>query len=144
MSNGFVQRFKGKINAALIYLNSSNGIVDAANGFTLLGGVPSDGLTAHAGGTQAAAIQLAYGWNRLSVVATLNDSAALPAALANAFCLVVNDGAAAAKIYGKNGGSDTIDGTAGSTGVALTNAKRTLFVCLTAGKWISLGTGESA
>ncbi|MDE2096235.1 MAG: hypothetical protein KGL39_03250 [Patescibacteria group bacterium] len=104
----------------------------------------TDGLTAHAGGTQAAAIQLGYGWNRLSTVATLGDSAALPAAVQGAEVIVVNDGAAAADIYAKNGSTDTIDGVAGSTAAAVTNAKRSIFICITTGAWLSLGASKSA
>lgn len=133
MTTGFVQRFKGKIVAQVAYFGAGNVHFPAV-----------DSLTAHASGGQASATQLAYGYNRFSTVATLNDSGALPLAIAGQFCLVVNDGAAAAKIYAQNGSSDTIDGTAGSTGVPLTNAKRTLFFCLTTGAWISFGGAESA
>lgn len=140
---GVMQRFQSKIKAGLLLLGAG-GIVDGASGAQLMGGTPTDGLTAHAGGGQASAIQLAYGWNRLSTVATLNDSVALPPAVVNARVLVVNDGAAAAKVFGKNGLTDTIDGTAGATGVALTNAKRCEYFCLTAGKWVSLLGAVSA
>jgi hypothetical protein len=58
--------------------------------------------------------------------------------------LVVNDGAAPAKIYGNNAGTDTIDGVAGATGVTLTNAKRAFFFCLTSGAWQSLAGAASA
>lgn len=133
MATGFVSRSKGKIKAHQLVVGAG-GVVKPAY----------DGLTARAGGGQASATQLNYGINRLSTVATLNDSAALPPAIAGAQVIVINDGAAAAKIYGVNGGSDTIDGTAGSTGVTLTNNKRTTFECLTNGKWISFGSGVSA
>lgn len=102
-----------------------------------------DTLTAHTGGGQALATVLNYGLNRLAVCALANDSAQLPAATVGAMCWVANDGIAAAKIFGKNGNTDTIDGVAGATGVALTNAKRSFFHCLTAGAWVSQTGGVS-
>lgn len=133
MPNGFVSRNKGKIKAHQIYVGSGGLLMPSY-----------DGLAARAGGGQALATQLNYGLNRLATVATLNDSAQLPNAVSGSEVVVVNDGAAAAKIYAKNGSSDTIDGVSGATGVTLTNAKRTLFKCLTDGKWISFGMGVSA
>lgn len=136
---GFVQRIKGKSRAHVIYLGSG-GIQDAF-GNQLLGGTPNDALTAHAGGTRAAALQLKYGWNRLSVVATANDSVALPAAAKGTGLLIVNDGVATAKVFAMVGTSDTIDGIAAATGVSLTNAKRSQFFCFTAGAWVSMTGG---
>ncbi len=103
----------------------------------------SNGLTAHAGGGQASATALVVGWNRLSTVATLGDSAQLPAAVAGSQVIVANDGAANADIYSQNGGTDTIDGVAGSTAVVITAAHRSMFICLTTGAWISLGMTKS-
>lgn len=140
---GFVERIKGKLLAKILYLGSG-GVIDSVTGALLLGGATFDGLTAHAGGTRALAVQLAYGMNRASVVATLNDSLALPPAVKGSSVLVINDGAAAAKIYAANGTNDTIDGVAAATGVGLTNAKRAWFYCLTAGAWQSELGGVSA
>ncbi len=63
----------------------------------------------------------------------------LPAAVAGDLRIVFNDGAAATQVFAN--GSDTIDGTAGATGVPLTNAKRAMFVCLTTGAWVSAQLG---
>ncbi len=98
-----------------------------------------DGITAHAGGGQASAVQLTNGWNRVTTVATAADSVQLPAALPGSQVLVINDAAAnSLQVFGKNGNTDTIDGTAGATGEAIAAAKRRLFFCLTAGAWQSL------
>lgn len=127
MSTGYVQRIKGKI-AFDTFIETSI----------------ADTITAHAGGGQATAVPLVKRWNRISVCATAADSVALPPAIPGAEVFVVNDGAAAAQVFGFNGGTDTIDGVAGATGVALTNAKRDIFRCLTAGAWISMLEAKSA
>jgi hypothetical protein len=143
MTTGFVQRYKGKIKAHVVQLGAG-GIVDSTTGAQLMGGAALDGLTAHAEGGQSSATQLQYGMNRVSSVASANDSVALPTAVANAWVLLVNDGGNAAKVFARNGSSDTIDGVTGSTGVTIANAKRDLFYCLTAGAWISLLGAKSA
>ena len=141
MTTGFVQRFKGKIKAHVISLGSG-GIVDAVTGAQLMGGTPKDSITAHAGGGRGSASALQYGWNRISVCATNADSVVLPAAVAGASVVVINDGAANAQIFGA--ASDTVDGVTGSTGVVITAAKRDILFCLTAGAWQSLLGGKSA
>lgn len=95
----------------------------------------ADGVTARAGGGKALATALAYGMNRITICATAADSVLLPRAADGAEVLVVNDGAAAAQVFG--GGTDTIDGIATGTGVVLTNARRTWFYCFTDGAWQS-------
>jgi hypothetical protein len=50
----------------------------------------ADTLTAHAGGGQAAALQLVQGINRVTVVATAGDSVKLPAAAAGVTVTVIN------------------------------------------------------
>jgi len=49
--------------------------------------------------------------------------------------LIINDGTAAIHVYAN--GTDTIDNTAGTTGVTLTNAHRCFFTPVAAGKWSS-------
>jgi hypothetical protein len=102
----------------------------------------ADGVTARAGGGKALATPLAYGMNRITIVATAADSVLLPKAADGAEVLVINDAAAnAAQVFGA--GTDTIDGVATATGVVLSAAKRAWFYCLTDGAWISL-TGVKA
>lgn len=137
---GLVSRIKGKIKAHVLYLGSG-GIVDSVTGATVFGGAPKDTITAHAGGGRSSASALQYGWNRVSVCATNADSVVLPAAVAGASVLVIQDGAANAQVFGA--GSDTVDGVAGATGVVLSAAKRAWFYCTTAGAWQSL-TGVKA
>ncbi len=96
-------------------------------------------ITAHAGGGRSSAVALDKQINRISVCATSADSVVLPAAVAGDLRIVFNDGAAATQVFAN--GSDTIDGTAGATGVPLTNAKRAMFVCLTTGAWVSAQLG---
>jgi hypothetical protein len=101
-----------------------------------------DGITALVGGGRPGAPVLAAQMNRIAVCATAANSAVLPAAVATDFRVVINDGAAAAQIFGN--GTDTIDGIAGSVGVALTNGKRIFVFCLTTGQWQTMLGGTSA
>jgi hypothetical protein len=98
----------------------------------------TSGITAHAGGTQAAAVPLANTFNQIDVCATTGDSVALPAAIAGAWLVLVNNGAASAQVFGVNGGTDTINGAAGSTGVAHANGKAALYFCAKTGAWFRL------
>jgi hypothetical protein len=95
----------------------------------------SGAITAHAGGTQAAATQLTQGVNEITVCATNADSVQLPAAVPGARVYVGNSGAADATVFGKNGRTDTINGTAGATGVTLATTKNAVFFCAVANKW---------
>lgn len=99
-------------------------------------------LTATASGTKLTAIVLTKGISRLAVVATAADSVLLPPAKVGINVLVINDGAAAAQVFGA--GTDTIDGVATATGVVLTNAKRCIYSCYTDGAWVSLMGVKSA
>lgn len=101
-----------------------------------------DGITALPGGGRAGSPVLSAQMSRVAVVASAADSAQLPAAIAGDFRFVINDGAHAMQIFGDGG--DTIDTAAGATGVPLTNAKRAIFMCSTAGHWYSLSGDVSA
>lgn len=94
-----------------------------------------DTITAHAGGGKANAVPLRYGFNRISVCATIGDSVLLPAAVPGAECYIVHDGATAAQVFGQ--GTDTVDSVITATGVTMTQAKRAMFVCETLGAWQS-------
>lgn len=97
----------------------------------------SDGLTAHAGGTQAAALALTSKINRISTVASANDSVALPLAVAGISIEVVN-GAAVNSMQVFGAGTDTINDVATATGVAQAAGKAASYFCTTsapAGKW---------
>lgn len=103
----------------------------------------ASGLIA-AGTTQTDALALSAAKYQQVSSAAASTGVKLTAALyAGQEQVVINDGANAIKAYGN--GSDTIDGTAGATGVTITNAKRALFVATAAGAWVSLGfPGKSA
>ncbi len=108
----------------------------SASGLFTLTGV-EDGLTAHAGGTQAAALALSStkNFHRVSVCATEGDSVLLPPATVGQQHFVRNDGAASCQVFGTS--PDTIDGVATATGVALPAGVGRWFVCLTAAKWVT-------
>src|ERR1044071_8736408 len=76
----------------------------------------SDNLTAHAGGTQAAALALTSIMNILATVATAGDSVKLPPAVIGLVIGVLNNGANSAQVFGA--GTDNINGVATATGVA--------------------------
>lgn len=95
------------------------------------------GITALAGGALSSATPvLSLGSNVVTVVATAGDSVVLPSAVAGSVVYMLNaDSADAVKVYGN--GLDTINGTAGATGVSYAAAKRVLFIAVTNGVWIA-------
>lgn len=93
------------------------------------------GLTAKAAGGRTGATQLVNGFNHIAVCATLADSCVLPVAKAGTACFVSNAGAASAQIFAL--GSDTINATAGATGIALATNTAKWFICPQDGKWVS-------
>lgn len=100
-----------------------------------LANVPSiqTGITATAGGGQANAYQLTTDMARISTVATAADSVRLPPALAGATVCVKNGGANSAQVFGY--GTDTINGVATATGVALAAGKVGIYACFADGNW---------
>ena len=95
------------------------------------------GITALAGGALSSATPvLVLGSNVVTTVATAGDSVVLPTASAGSVVYMYNaDAADSVKVYGN--GSDTINGTAGSTGVSYAAAKRVMFIAVTNGVWIA-------
>ena len=104
------------------------GLLAAGQGFQATGP-----LTALAGGGRPNATQLVYGMNTIGTVATGNDSAVLPAAMPGTFVMAANLAANSAQIFAR--GSDTINATAGSIGVALATTKNAMFFCAVKGNW---------
>lgn len=92
-------------------------------------------LTAHAGGTQAAALALTKQLNFISTCATAGDSVRLPTSVAGRSVFVHNAGATAAQVYGAS--TDTINGIATATGVPLPVGRGAWFNCDAAGTWFS-------
>lgn len=100
------------------------------------------GLTA-AGTTQATALGLAKVINVITTAAA-STGVCLPSAAAvgiGGYVVIFNAGASPIKVYGAVGSSDTIDGTAGATGVTLTNALRCEYYVTAAGVWRSAQLG---
>jgi hypothetical protein len=102
---------------------------------------PADGITATAGGGQAAAFPLSTELSRVSTVATAGDSVQLPVAVPGLTLVVTNHGANAMQVYGN--GSDTINDVASATGVSQMAGSECIYACYGAGKWYvnGLGTG---
>lgn len=104
------------------------------------------GLVALAGGGQAGATPLPAALNELTIVASANDSALLPLALAGITVTVVNSGANSAQVFGQavnpnTGVGDTIIPDAAvapnatAVGVAQASAKQADYFCVRPGVW---------
>ena len=97
------------------------------------------GLTALAGGGLSSSTPvLLNGTNLLATVASSADSVVLPKAVPGMVVVLANAGANPAQVFGN--GSDTINGTAGATGISVANAKRTMFIAFDLGVWFSILT----
>jgi hypothetical protein len=95
------------------------------------------GVVALAGGGRSAATPLlSGGFNTVATVATATDSVVLPPAVQGMEIFVQNDGVAAMQVFAN--GADTINGTAGATGVAHAAGKLAIYVCHADGKWLRL------
>lgn len=101
------------------------------------------GITAHAGGTQAAALPLKadVSFHEVTVCATTADSVKLPAATVGQMHFVKNSGAASLQVFGS--GTNTIDSVATATGVALPAGNGEWYICLVAGNYIRLRASAS-
>lgn len=131
--------------ALLAAIGSGNFVNQTAFAAALKGGLPfdtQDSLTAHTSGTQSNGTPLIAGFNRLSTVANDTDAVVLPPAIPGTWVFLANDGSHSTTVFGfklnpvTNAG-DTIDAVATATGNAMAAAKRALFVCVTAGAWVS-------
>jgi len=94
-------------------------------------------LTA-AGTTRADALQLAKQVNRVTTAAA-STGVVLPVGVVGMRITVFNAGANPIKVYAS--ASETVDGTAGSTGVTLTNALRCDYFFVAANTWVSAQLG---
>lgn len=98
-----------------------------------------DNIVATPAGTQATSLLITGPLGRIITVASANDGVLLPPAVRGMEILLVNDAAVnAAKVFAS--GTDTINGTAGATGVALAavnggGAGPTIYICFTNGAW---------
>jgi hypothetical protein len=103
----------------------------------------TDSITAGATQTQAGATALTTEVNRVSTNATAGNGVKLMASVAGLTIVVINATANAMQVYGA--GSDTINGATNTVGVSQMANSVVLYVCTTAGVWLTegLGTGFS-
>lgn len=90
------------------------------------------------GTTRANALQLAKQVNRVTTAAA-STGVVLPVGVVGMRITVFNAGANPIKVYAS--ASETVDGTAGSTGVTLTNALRCDYFFVAANTWVSAQLG---
>lgn len=95
-------------------------------------------IAAHAGGGQALATPVGSGITLVATVATAADSVQLPPAVGGQVLWVTNGAANSMQIFGAAGGADTINGIAGSTGIALAAGKSMTLTSPLAGAWFSI------
>lgn len=97
-------------------------------------------ITAHAGGTQAAAFALSAtkSIHNITIAGSANDSVVLPASTGGGAVHWVKNSAAAnsAQLFGLS--ADTIDGVTASTGVAVAAGKSRIVVDAAVGTWLSI------
>jgi len=135
------------------FLETNNNLSDLASAATALvnlglnvvdgGVIPTAGnaLTAHAGGTQAAALALTHLVNNVTTTATAGDSVRLPVSVAGMSVSITNNGVASMQVYGA--GTDTINGVATATGVAQLPGQTVIYNSPVAGLWYANGVGAS-
>jgi len=91
-------------------------------------------MTATPSGTQATSLLINAANVNITVVATAADGVKLPPAIAGMEISIVNsDAADAAQIFAS--GTDTINATAGSTGVSLASGAAIILRCIKTGNW---------
>jgi hypothetical protein len=94
-----------------------------------------NGLTAHSGGTKAAAFQMpaAVQFIQFDTVAVNGDSSLLPQALAGTEVTVISSGVATMSVYGR--GTDTINDAATANAYSMATNTTARFVCAKDGQW---------
>ena len=92
-----------------------------------------EGVTANAGGGRTNAVPIVAMITRVTTAASAGDSVVLPSAVPGLDLSLINAGANAAQVFGS--GTDTIDGTAGATGVSQAAGKTVQYLSTAAGAW---------
>ena len=100
----------------------------------------TDGITASATQTQAAATQLVSEVNRITVCATRGNGVKLPVSQPGLTIQVINHGAQPCQVYGA--GLDTINDQPAATGVSQMQNSVVYYACATAGLWYAEGLGS--
>lgn len=123
---------------ALFSVAKTTGHVAMASG--LIGLSVENTLTAAAGGTQAGALALSAtkAVHNVTVVATAADSVKLPAATGSGKMHWIKNSDAADSLQLFAAATETIDGVASATGVAIAAGKSRLVVDAATGVWLSL------
>lgn len=91
------------------------------------------GLTAHAGGGQGSAIQLAAGFSEVTTAATAGDSVKLPAAEAGKIVVIKNDGASAIDVFPTTG--DTINDGSANAAISVGTGVTVVFTAINGTNW---------
>lgn len=98
-----------------------------------------DNITAHAGGGQTLAVLLTAAMNRVTTVASGNDSVLLPKSQVGLDVVVINAAASnSMNVYPQTG--ESINALAANTAFAVAANKVCTFYCCTSGIWHSLTT----
>lgn len=100
-------------------------------------GWSSASVTAHAGGTQAAATPITSAITLVAVCATAGDSVVLPPATGGQLLYIINAGAASCQIFATPG-PGTINGIANGTGIALAAGKSITLISPIAAAWFGV------
>lgn len=95
-------------------------------------------ITAHPTGGQANATPITNAITLVAVCATAGDSVMLPPATGGQLLWVINAGAASCQIFTALGGSGTINGIAGTTGLALAAGKSITLMSPIAAAWFGV------
>lgn len=99
----------------------------------------ANALTAHAGGGQASALQLAREVNRVTTVGSAGDSVKLPVSVAGMQVVVINAAAAnAMDVFPSSG--EQINALGADTALSVAANSTVLFVCAVAGQWNTIVT----
>jgi hypothetical protein len=101
-------------------------------------GFTASTVTATAGGTRPPATPLTAAINLIAVCATAGDSVMLPPATGGQLMWISNAGAASAQIFAAAGTTDTINGVAAATGIALAAGKSDVIMSPLAGAWFTV------
>jgi hypothetical protein len=94
-------------------------------------------ISAHAGGGQALATPIRTACTLIAVCATLGDSVQVPPAVGGQLLWITNAGAASSQIFASPG-TDTINGVANATGIALAAGKSITLMSPLAGAWFGI------
>lgn len=100
----------------------------------------TDGVTAHAGGTQAAGVPITTMLFRVSTVGSAGDSVTLPVSTPGMVVTVFNGaGANSMNIFPNAGGTTTekINALSANAAFAAAAGTVTIFYCMTAGQWFT-------